>query len=35
MNGEIPTFAADDPNHTYGLMIEDLVYKLTEDFRPR
>jgi len=35
MSGEIPTFAADDPNRAYGLMIEDLVYKLTADFRPR
>jgi len=30
-----PRFAASDPNRAYGLMIEDLVYKLTTDFRPR
>jgi len=30
-----PQFAANDPNRVYGLMIEDLVYKLTTDFRPR
>ena len=30
-----PEFAANDPNRAYGLMIEELVYKLTVDFRPR
>ena len=35
MSGEIPTFAADDSDRAYGLMLEDLVYKLTADFRSR
>lgn len=30
-----PEFAANDPNRAYGLMIEELVYKLTMDFCPR
>jgi hypothetical protein len=30
-----PQFAASDPNRAYGLIIEDLIYKLTLDFRSR
>lgn len=35
MSGGILEFAANDPNRTYGLMMEDLAYKLTADFRSR
>ncbi|MFQ6039463.1 MAG: hypothetical protein ACE5PV_01300 [Candidatus Poribacteria bacterium] len=35
MRGGIPEFAAYDPNRAYGLIIEDLVDKLTADFRSR
>jgi len=35
MRGGIPEFAANDPNRVYGLIIEDLLDKLTADFRSR
>lgn len=35
MRGGIPEFAAYDPNRAYGLIIEDLLDKLTADFRSR
>jgi hypothetical protein len=35
MSGGILEFAANDSERTYGLMIEDLVDKLTADFRSR
>jgi len=35
MSGGILEFAANDSDRVYGLMIEDLVYKLTADFRSR
>lgn len=35
MSGGTPKFAANDPNRAYGLMIEELVYKLTADFHPK
>ncbi len=33
MSGKTPRFAAGDPERTYGFMFEELMYKLTADFR--